>query len=150
MDNVFYNSLMLLITNPVITCLLLIIGILGLFLEAIMPGIFIPGILGFISVALGLHALMQLPYQTIYIIVAIVLFFVVVISWLAWRMRLRPRLSGYHTVVGHHGEVVLGQENAWVRVNGELWQIRNKDGLVSGQRVKVVKIHGLHVEIIKN
>ena len=140
---------MLLITNPVITCLLLVIGILGLFLEAITPGVFIPGILGFISVALGLHALVQQPAQMIGIIVAIVLVFTLLICWLAWRMRMKPRVSGYHTVVGHHGEVVLSQEKTWVRVNGELWRIINDDNLAPGDRVKVVKVHGLNVEIIK-
>lgn len=49
------------ITNPAIAYTLLVIGIMGLFLEATHPGVFLPGIAGGICLLVGLYALQLLP-----------------------------------------------------------------------------------------
>jgi membrane-bound serine protease (ClpP class) len=49
------------ITNPTIAYLLLLGGIIGLFLEATHPGVMLPGIVGAISLLVGLYALQLLP-----------------------------------------------------------------------------------------
>jgi len=49
------------ITNPTIAYLLLMVGIVGLFLEATHPGVWLPGIAGGICLLVGLYALQLLP-----------------------------------------------------------------------------------------
>jgi membrane-bound serine protease (ClpP class) len=49
------------ITNPTIAYVLLLVGIVGLFLEATHPGVLLPGIAGGICLLVGLYALELLP-----------------------------------------------------------------------------------------
>jgi membrane-bound serine protease (ClpP class) len=49
------------ITNPAIAYMLLVVGVIGLFLEATHPGVFLPGIAGGICLLVGLYALQLLP-----------------------------------------------------------------------------------------
>jgi membrane-bound serine protease (ClpP class) len=49
------------ITNPAIAYALLLVGVMGLFLEATHPGVFLPGIAGGICLLVGLYALQLLP-----------------------------------------------------------------------------------------
>lgn len=49
------------ITHPTIAYLLLVAGLAGLLLEALHPGVMLPGILGGISLLVGLYALQLLP-----------------------------------------------------------------------------------------
>jgi membrane-bound serine protease (ClpP class) len=49
------------ITNPAIAYMLLLVGVMGLFLEATHPGVFLPGIAGGICLLVGLYALQLLP-----------------------------------------------------------------------------------------
>lgn len=49
------------ITNPTIAYVLLLVGVVGLFLEATHPGVLLPGIVGGICLLIGLYALQLLP-----------------------------------------------------------------------------------------
>ncbi len=49
------------ITTPTIAYLLLLVGVVGLFLEATHPGVLLPGIAGGICLLIGLYALQLLP-----------------------------------------------------------------------------------------
>jgi membrane-bound serine protease (ClpP class) len=49
------------ITNPAIAYMLLVVGVVGLFLEATHPGVFLPGVAGGICLLVGLYALQLLP-----------------------------------------------------------------------------------------
>lgn len=49
------------ITHPTIAYLLLLVGVIGLFLEATHPGVLLPGIVGGICLLIGLYALQLLP-----------------------------------------------------------------------------------------
>ncbi len=49
------------ITNPTIAYMLLLVGVVGLFLEATHPGVLLPGIVGGICLVIGLYALQLLP-----------------------------------------------------------------------------------------
>lgn len=55
------TAFLAIITNPTIAYLLLLAGIIGLFLEATHPGVLFPGIVGAISLLVGLYALQLLP-----------------------------------------------------------------------------------------
>ncbi len=58
--NVF-EELLQFISNPTIAYLLMSFGALGIFLELSNPGTFVPGIVGVISLVLGLYALGTIP-----------------------------------------------------------------------------------------
>ena len=55
------EELLQFISNPTIAYLLMSFGALGIFLELSNPGTFIPGIVGVISLVLGLYALGAIP-----------------------------------------------------------------------------------------
>jgi membrane-bound serine protease (ClpP class) len=55
------SQFLAIITNPAIAYGLLLVGIMGLFLEATHPGVFLPGIAGGICLLVGLYALQLLP-----------------------------------------------------------------------------------------
>ncbi|HET9033778.1 MAG TPA: nodulation protein NfeD [Dokdonella sp.] len=55
------NSFLGVITNPTVAYLLLLAGIYGLVLEAMHPGGLLPGVVGAISLLVGLYALQMLP-----------------------------------------------------------------------------------------
>lgn len=52
---------LMIVTNPLIAYLLLLAGIYGIALEAFHPGTWLPGIVGSISLLIGLYALQLLP-----------------------------------------------------------------------------------------
>jgi membrane-bound serine protease (ClpP class) len=55
------TQLLSVITNPAIALILMMIGVYGLFFEFFNPGMVAPGVIGAISLLLGLYALQQLP-----------------------------------------------------------------------------------------
>ena len=55
------SQFLAIITNPAIAYALLLAGVMGLFLEATHPGVFLPGIAGGICLLVGLYALQLLP-----------------------------------------------------------------------------------------
>jgi membrane-bound serine protease (ClpP class) len=55
------SQFLAIITNPAIAYALLLVGVMGLFLEATHPGVFLPGIAGGICLLVGLYALQLLP-----------------------------------------------------------------------------------------
>jgi membrane-bound serine protease (ClpP class) len=55
------SEFLAIITNPAIAYMLLLVGVMGLFLEATHPGVFLPGIAGGICLLVGLYALQLLP-----------------------------------------------------------------------------------------
>lgn len=67
---------------------------------------------------------------------------------MALRARRRPLVSGPEAMLGARGEVlaVVGDE-AWALVRGERWQVRSAQALAPGQRVRVVALHGLTLDV---
>ena len=59
--------------------------------------------------------------------------------WLRWTRRGRPKV-GAEAMVGESGAVV---EPGWVRVHGELWQVRSAHELETGTIVRVSGVDGL-------
>jgi membrane-bound serine protease (ClpP class) len=55
------SQFLAIITNPAIAYTLLLVGVVGLFLEATHPGVFLPGVAGGICLLVGLYALQLLP-----------------------------------------------------------------------------------------
>lgn len=67
---------------------------------------------------------------------------------MALRARRRPVVSGREAMLGAVGEVLsVDEEGAWALVCGERWQVHSPDALKPGQRVRVVALRGLMLEV---
>jgi len=76
-DPGFRYSILSWLLNPQVAYLLLLVGIAGLFLEFVTPGVLLPGVFGGLSLLLALYALSILPTSTtgiLLILFAVVLF----------------------------------------------------------------------------
>ena len=71
-----------------------------------------------------------------------------VMFWLAFLRRYRVS-TGAEGLVGKGGEVVepFSEGSGRVRVHGEIWAARNQGRLTRGERVRVVKVDGLTLEV---
>lgn len=67
---------------------------------------------------------------------------------MALRARRRPVVSGREEMIGAVGEVLaVDSEIVWALVHGERWKVHSPDALAPGQRVRVVALHGLTLEV---
>jgi membrane-bound serine protease (ClpP class) len=74
-------------------------------------------------------------------------FFFAVVG-MAMKARKRPIVSGREELIGDIGEVVDDFEHeGWIRVHGELWRATTSTPLRHGQKVNVIAINGLTLEV---
>jgi membrane-bound serine protease (ClpP class) len=69
--------------------------------------------------------------------------------FLALKARRRPVVSGHEELIGSTGQALEDfEQEGWARVHGETWRIRSNAPLKTGQRVRVVAMHGLLLEVV--
>jgi membrane-bound serine protease (ClpP class) len=67
---------------------------------------------------------------------------------MALRARRRPVVSGQEEMIGAPGEVLaVESDTVWALVHGERWKVHSSEALALGQRVRVVALHGLMLEV---
>ncbi|MHB1201499.1 MAG: NfeD family protein, partial [Polaromonas sp.] len=67
---------------------------------------------------------------------------------MALRARRRPVVSGREEMIGAVGQVQdVDKEAAWALVRGERWKVHGPGALTPGQRVRVVALNGLILEV---
>jgi membrane-bound serine protease (ClpP class) len=67
---------------------------------------------------------------------------------MALRARRRPVLGGREEMAGMRGEVVYAEGGeAWAEVRGERWQVRSAAPLAVGQRIRVLRVDGLILQV---
>ena len=67
---------------------------------------------------------------------------------MALRARRRPVVSGREEMIGAVGEVLaVGEGGTWALVHGERWKVRSPEALAPGQRVRVMALRGLTLEV---
>lgn len=67
---------------------------------------------------------------------------------LALKTRRRPVVSGREGLLGSPGEVLeVADGEIWAQVVGERWRVTSSEPLVSGQRIRVVGLRGLTLEV---
>jgi len=67
---------------------------------------------------------------------------------MALRARSRPVVSGQEGMVGAPGVVLVADtRGAWAEVQGERWKVASPDALAPGQRVRVVGVRGLTLDV---
>jgi membrane-bound serine protease (ClpP class) len=77
---------------------------------------------------------------------ALFVFFVAGMAVKAWK---RPVVSGSEEMVGSSGEMLedLEGNEGWAQVHGETWRVRSRQPLRLGQTIKVVRMHGLILDV---
>jgi len=75
--------------------------------------------------------------------------FMFLVVGMALKARRRPVVSGHEELIGSTGQALEDFEReGWARVHGETWRIRSSAPLKTGQRVRVVAMHGLLLEVV--
>ncbi|HEY6721382.1 MAG TPA: nodulation protein NfeD [Burkholderiales bacterium] len=72
--------------------------------------------------------------------------FLFLVVGMALKAHKRPVVSGHEELIGSTGQT-LDQEG-WARIHGETWRIRSSAPLKAGERVRVVAMHGLTLEVV--
>ncbi len=196
------TKLLSLVSDPTVAVVLLMLGVYGLFIEVLHPGVAVPGVAGGICLLLALYAFQLLPVNwagvalillgcalmvaelflptfgvigvggiaalatgllmliepeipgfgiPIGVIAALSISSALVIfgaGSFALRARRRPVVSGKEALVGTEGTVteVAGAE-AWAHVAGESWRVHSVSPLKPGERVRVLSVQGLTLEV---
>ncbi|HSB23226.1 MAG TPA: nodulation protein NfeD [Burkholderiaceae bacterium] len=135
---------------------LILLGIAFFVAEAFVPSYGVLGIGGVAAFAFGAVLLIDsevpgfaIPWPLIAAVTAVSAAVIVGVAGMAARARRRPVVSGAAaTLVGARGTVIeaVGAEG-WADVNGERWRVRAPLLLQPGQRVRVMQIDGLTLEV---
>jgi len=190
------------ITDPTVAYSLLMLGMIGLLVEVAIPGLFLPGVVGLVSLLLALYAFQLLPVSLVglgIVVVGLILMIVeltmvgfglvgvsgiiafvlgsvflldtgvpgygisktmigllavisssLMMMFLVWIRRLHsmPVLSGAEELVGVTATVKIWQGDAGrVSLRGTTWAARSSGELSPGQKVRVVAVEGLTVDV---
>jgi membrane-bound serine protease (ClpP class) len=135
---------------------LIILGIAFMAGEAFMPSFGILGIGGIAAFVFGSVMLIHpntagygISWSVIVpvaIACALFVFFVAGMAVKAWK---RPVVSGSEEMIGSTGEMLenLDGDEGWAQVHGETWRVRSRQPLRLGQTIKVVRMHGLILDV---
>ena len=90
-----------------------------------------------------------IPLGLIVGLAALSLLVIVAGGGMALRARRRPVETGREQMTGASGVVLEGGAagETWARVHGERWRVRSSSALSPGQRVRVLALHGLTLEV---
>lgn len=196
------SRLLAVITDPSIAYILLLVGVYGLFFEFYSPGLVLPGVIGAVSLLLGLYAMQTLPinyaglallavgllfmaaeffivshgvlgiggtlafvmgsvmlmdtdvpgyaipWTLIALVAATSVAFFLVLMRMVGQSRKQPVVSGREEMIGAPGEVLEHRDGQWwARVHSELWRVRSAGHLHRHQRVRVVAVDGLTLDV---
>ncbi len=133
---------------------LMVLGLAFIVAEAFLPSFGALGIGGVIAFVIGSIMLMKtevaafgIPWELIAGVAGVTLLFFFLMLQLAFRSRRRPVVSGAEGMVGKHGVITLREEEVWVRVAGEMWQVANPEGFQAGETVIVLGLEGLSLKL---
>jgi membrane-bound serine protease (ClpP class) len=134
---------------------LVLLGMAFFVAEAFVPSYGALGLGGAVAFVLGAIMLVDsdvpglaVPPALIGTLALVSLGFVAMVATLAARTRRRPLVSGGAALLGAPGEVVeaAGLEG-WAEVRGERWRVRGQRALQLGEKVRVVRVDGLTLEV---
>ena len=136
---------------------LIILGIAFMAGEAfIMPGFGMLGIGGIAAFVIGSVMLIHtdvpgygIPWSVILPVALCSALFIFFAVGMALKARRRPVMSGREELIGYIGEVLedFDGKDGLARVHGETWHIRSKQPLVRGQKIRVVRMDGLIMDV---
>jgi membrane-bound serine protease (ClpP class) len=135
---------------------LILLGLGFMTAEVFMPSFGVIGIGGVIAFVIGSVLLIDtdmpgfgIPWAVIVPVAlasALFIFFVAGMALKSWK---RPVVSGREEMVGSRGEVLtdFDGKDGWARVHGETWRIRSRQPLVRGQKIRVLGMDGLILDV---
>ena len=135
---------------------LILLGIAFMTAEAFMPSFGILGIGGIFAFVMGSVMLINtdvsgygVPWSLIVPVAFASALFIFFVAGVALKARRRPVVSGSEELIGSLGEVLedFDGKDGWARMHGETWRIRSKQPLGQGQRVRVVHMNGLTLDV---
>jgi membrane-bound serine protease (ClpP class) len=135
---------------------LIILGLAFMTAEVFIPSFGVVGIGGVVAFVIGSVLLIDtgmpgfgIPWTVIVPVAlasALFIFFVAGMALKSWK---RPVVSGREEMIGSSGQVVqdFDGRDGWARVHGETWRIRCKQPLRQGQRIRVLSMDGLILDV---
>jgi len=135
---------------------LILLGIAFMIAEAFLPAFGSLGIGGVIAFVVGSIMLFDadipgfgIPYALIGGFAAASAAFLAFVLGAVLKARRRPVVSGREELVGAPGEVLEDLEHeGWARVHSENWRVRAATPLKAGQRVRVIAMHDLLLDVV--
>ncbi|NPA52948.1 MAG: nodulation protein NfeD [Aquificae bacterium] len=138
--------------------LLIALGILFFALEMITPTFGALAISGVISMLIGSITLINpdSPYgdislQVIVPVVAVSTAFFLTVAYLGLKAQTRKKLTGKEGMIGKIAvaQTDIDQNGGKVFIEGEIWNAYSKEPIKKGEKVKIVKVEGLTLEVEK-
>lgn len=134
---------------------LLVLGIALLVVEAFSPSFGILGVGGVIAFVIGSFLLFDEPETGMAVAMPILIFVTIVsvillsfVLSLAIRARNRPVVTGTDEMLSEIGIVEHDfEEKGWIKIHGEIWKARSPQPLKAGQKVKVVAVNDLDLDV---
>jgi membrane-bound serine protease (ClpP class) len=132
---------------------LMLVGIAFMAGELFFPAYGSLGIGGAIAFVIGSVILIDtdvpgfgVPFSLVLGLAAGSAAFLFLVVGMALKGQRRPVVSGREELLGSTGQAL--EEEGWARIHGETWRIRSAAPLKAGQRVRVVAMHGLLLEVV--
>ncbi len=135
---------------------LIVLGIAFMTAEVFMPSFGALGVGGIIAFVMGSVMLIHtdipgygVPWSVIVPVALVSALFIFLVVGMALRARNRPIVSGHEELIGAGGEVLddFDGTKGWARVHGETWRISSRQPLSRGQKVRVVNMRGLILDV---
>jgi len=135
---------------------LIILGLAFMIAEVFIPSFGVVGIGGVVAFMIGSVMLIDtdipgygVSWSMIVPVGIASALFIFFVGGMALKARQRPVVSGSEELIGSSGEVLedLDGKNGLARVHGETWRIRCKQPLAKGQRVRVISMDGLILDV---
>ncbi|HSF48766.1 MAG TPA: nodulation protein NfeD [Burkholderiales bacterium] len=135
---------------------LIILGLSLMIGEAFFPSFGTLGIGGVIAFVIGSVMLIDteipgfgIPLELVILVAAASALFMLFVIGAAIKARKRAVTTGREELLGSHGEVLEDFEHeGWARVRSENWRVRSGSPLRRGQKVKVVRMDGLVLDVV--
>ncbi|MDE2310375.1 MAG: nodulation protein NfeD [Betaproteobacteria bacterium] len=135
---------------------LIILGIAFMTGEVFMPSFGVLGIGGIVAFVFGSVMLIDtdipgysVPWSVIVPVAFASALFIFFVAGMALKARNRPVVSGREELIGSIGEALedFDGKDGLARVHGETWRIRSKQPMSRGQKIRVVRMDGLILEV---
>jgi membrane-bound serine protease (ClpP class) len=135
---------------------LMLVGIAFMVGELFLPAYGSLGIGGAIAFVIGSVILIDtdipgygVPVSLALGIAAASAAFLFLVIGMALKAHRRPVVSGREELIGSTGEALADcEQEGWAQIHGETWRIRSTAPLKAGQRVRVVAMQGLLLEVV--